>query len=120
MQVVGSPECCASLKFSYQGRTLLEDICATPNAFGILTSVSFEEYIATAVASSSASKAEPNLTEVIITSAPKPRAVRRVGCPLRRAETHVAKVRRREWPTYFQGFPKVRRGICPLYFADFA
>ena len=34
-----------------------------------------------AVASSSAGKAEPNLTEVIFTSAPKPKAVGRLGCP---------------------------------------
>jgi len=56
-------------------------MCNPKSAFGILTSVSFEDYFAAEVASTSAGKAEPKLTEVIFTSAPKPRAVRRLGCP---------------------------------------
>ncbi len=45
------------------------------------TSDSFPICNLQAAASASAGKAEPNLTEVIFTSAPKPRVLRRTGCP---------------------------------------
>jgi hypothetical protein len=59
----------------------LTEVIQTDASFGI----SFEME----VASTSAGKAEPNLTEVIFTSAPKPRAVRRLVCPHPCLEIHV-------------------------------
>ena len=53
------------------------------------------------VASTSAGKAEPNLTEVIFTSASKPSVVRRVGCPLRRTTA--------DWTCLFRSFANANR-----------
>jgi hypothetical protein len=47
----------------------------------IVTGASFATCFVMEVASTSAGKAEPNLTEVRITSASKPTGVRRGGCP---------------------------------------
>ena len=58
-----------------------------------LTAVTCVDSFVHEVASASAGKAEPNLTEVIFTSAPKPRAVRRVGCPLLTHERYPAEVK---------------------------
>jgi hypothetical protein len=53
-----------------------------PPSVGAPTECNLRSSYAAAVASTSAGKAEPNLTEVIFTSAPKPSAVRRVGAPI--------------------------------------
>jgi hypothetical protein len=68
----------------------LTEMIQTDASFGI----SFEME----VASTSAGKAEPFLTEVITTSAPKQAAVRAQGLPALSLEQHVATMRERAYP----------------------
>jgi len=54
---------------------------------------SFEIFFLLTVTSPAAGKAEPNLTEVIFTSASKPRTVQRTGCPLPSGENSLSATR---------------------------